>query len=113
MGTSFTCGATKRDIVNEILLSVVDRLVESHQTTEDRESVLWTVEKGERDGEPFQFIGCYVLRQAGGDWGYKAMDETVGPNFVSVPKVWLDKYPCIIPGNMRGYSDKWRAEIRG
>jgi len=124
MGTSFICGATQGDIVNEILepLKRGNHLVTSRLTRGDGEPVLWTVEKGEKDEfpgqgvlpKPYQFIGCYVLREADGDWGwgYKPMDETMGPCFYCVPKAWLKKYPCIIPDGLKGYSDEWRKKVR-
>lgn len=114
MGTFFTDGATQGDVVNEILepLKRDNHLVTSRLTRGDGEPVLWTVEKGERDGKPYQFIGCYILRESGGDWGYKPMDETMGPCFYCVPKAWLKKYPCIVPDNQKGYSDEWRKKVR-
>lgn len=117
MGTYFSCGATKQDVVNELLepLKANNHLVDAQVKSGDGEPVLWTVEKGERDGHSYQFIGCYVLRQAGGDWGYKPMDETMGPCFYSVPLEWLDKYPCVLPPANKGmmqYSKAWRANVR-
>jgi len=113
MGTYFTYGATKQDIIDEILkpLKEKNHLVVSKLTYGDDEPVLWTVEKGERDGQPYQFIGCYVLRQANGDWGYKPMDETMGPCFYSVPLEWMEKYPCIMLPADKGHSLSWRAEV--
>ncbi len=118
MGHYFTTGASRADIVKELLTPLRDknRLHESKVVVEDGEWILWTVEHGEKDGKPFQFIGCYLLRQANGDsgdWGYKPMDETMGPCFGSVPLDWLDKYPCIVPEEyMRGNSDEWRKQVR-
>lgn len=119
MGTFFTCGATKASIIEEIIrpLQEKDHLVRHKVCKEDNggESVLWTVEKGEREGEPYQFIGCYILRKADGNWGYKPMDETMGPCFDSVPIEWLDEYPCIVVGEnatlLQGSKD-WRADVK-
>lgn len=113
MGTFFTPGATKDDVVEELIepLKSGGHLVDSKRTMEDGEPILWTVEKGEKDGVPYQFIGCYILRESNdGDWGYKPMDETMGPCFYSVPLEWLDKYPCIVPGG-KGFSEKWRKSV--
>jgi len=118
MGTSFIVGATKQDIVKGILddLKATNSLLASKVTEEDGEPVLWTAERrqhkpsDETDERTFQFIGCYVLRQDNeGNWGYKGMDESVGPCFYSVPVKWLNKYPCNIQTE---YSREWREEVR-
>lgn len=115
MGHYFTVGASRADIVKELLTPLREKnhLHESTVICEDGEWILWTVEYGKRNGKPYQFIGCYILREANGDWGYKPMDETMGPCFYSVPLDWLDKYPCIVPEeDMRGYRDEWRKQVR-
>jgi len=118
MGTYYSTGATKQDIIDELLQPLKNAavLVESAVKREsDGESVLWTVEAGERDGEHYQFIGCYVLRHDPSGWGYKPMDETMGPFFYSVPKKWLDKYPCKMIGKYKGmlaHSEAWRKMQR-
>jgi hypothetical protein len=114
MGTYFTTNATQADIIRELVepLKASGHLVTSRKVVEQGEPVLWTVEKGERNSNPYQFIGCYVLRKSPGGWGYKPMDETMGPCFYGVPKSWLDKYPCIVPNGQKGYSDSWRQEVR-
>lgn len=115
MGTYFTDGATRADVVAEILepLRRGDHLVVSRITDIGDEPILWTVEKGVKDGKPYQFIGCYILRYAQSGWGYKPMDETTGPCFYSVPVEWIDKYPCIMPDEMYyGYSKEWRKKIK-
>lgn len=120
MGTYFTSGATKQDIVDEILqpLKKAGVLVVSTVKREQRgdsEYVLWTVEAGKRDGEDYQFIGCYVLHPDPSGWGYKPMDETMGPYFYSVPQTWLDKYPCKMIDQHKGmlvHSEAWRKMQR-
>jgi len=119
MGTYYTSGASREDIVEELLapLRRSGHLVDHHQTIEpgDGQTVLWTVEKGERDGQPYQFIGCYLLQPSQYGWGYKPMDETMFPCYFSVPLSWMDKYPCIMIDKYKKLlveSDKWRAEVR-
>jgi hypothetical protein len=41
-------------------------------------------------------------------WGYKDMDETMGPYYYSCPISYLDMVPCPDSENAR----KWRAEVR-
>jgi len=111
MGTFYTPGATRQDIINEILEPIKkdDSLLVSHVAREDGEYVLWTVEKRIHNDETFQYIGCYLLRNDCGDWGYKPLDEAMGPAYYSVPKTWLDKYPCILLH--KGFSEKWRKKV--
>jgi len=111
MGTYFTCGATQADIVKEILDLLGDHLVNSKVVCENDEPILWTVEKGIKDHKLYQFIGCYLLREQNGDWGYKPMDETMGPCFYSVPLDWLKRYHCFVPDDARGYSREWRNKV--
>jgi hypothetical protein len=57
-----------------------------------------------------RYIGCDLLRcYAGKEWGYKGMDESVGPNYYSCPISYLDMTP---PLENNGYSKKWRKEVR-
>jgi hypothetical protein len=116
MGTYFTEGATKKDVVAEILepLKKGAHLLASHMAREDGEHVLWTVECGAKDGHDYRRICCYLLRTDGcnGSWGYKPLDETVGPCYYSVPRAWLKKYPILMPpGTGTGYSPKWREKV--
>ena len=117
MGTFFTPGATKADIVEELLapLRAKDNLVARALVYEGDCWVLWTVEKGQRENEtPYQLICCYLLRSEPSGWGYKPLDETVGPCYYSVPRDWLTKYPCILPETLavaKQGSDEWRAEV--
>jgi len=118
MGTYFPPDASQADIVDRLLnpLKKNGHLVTSKICRErNGKLVLWTVENGERNGHPYQFIGCYLLVEGSAGWGYKPMDETVGPFRYSVPQEWLDKYPCIMtPDNqdMLERSASWRAGVR-
>jgi len=123
MGWYYTKNANKEDIIKQILdpIRENDNLVDHRVVYEDDCHVLWTVEKGEKDGHPYQFIGCYLIQSIINrlhgliDWGYKPMDETMGPYYYSVPQEWLDKYPFIaIPEHesLKKYSEEWRIRVR-
>jgi hypothetical protein len=75
-----------------------------------RGNVLWTVhERRADDGTTRRFIGCFLLakeRDAG--WGYKDMDESMGPCFHSCPLGYLDDVPCPDSGHAR----EWRGRVR-
>jgi hypothetical protein len=42
-----------------------------------------------RGEQPLRFIAVYRLSRADGMWGYKAMDESCGPNYYDCPLVYL------------------------
>ena len=70
-----------------------------------RGNVLWTVfEVTDPDGQPHRHIGCYLLQSYEGDWGYKPMDESVGPFYYSCPLSYLDMVPVA--------NEDWRESVR-
>jgi len=116
MGIYFTQGATKEQIVEELLtgIAVGAKLVDHAQTFENGQHILWTVEEGDdEDARPFfRVIRCYVLVPDKFGWGYKPLCETVGPCYYSVPQEWLEKYPCVLPEPWVGYSKRWRMKCK-
>jgi hypothetical protein len=54
-----------------------------------------------------RWIGCYLLGADKGWWGYKDMDESMGPTEVSCPLSYLDMVPD--PG---GYATAWRERVK-
>ena len=114
MGWYGTPGASKQDIIDEILSDLEERKQEHKVVVEDSETVLWIVVAGTTDqDEKYQYIVCYLIQYCGDCWGYKPMDETMGPCYYRVPVAWLDKYPCILPDEMHyGYSKEWRKKIK-
>jgi hypothetical protein len=77
--------------------------------------VLWTVwgRSFTRDGVEVQpterWIGCDLLRsQKGFGWGYKDIDESMGPYFYSCPL----KYLNLVPIEKFGGNADWRAIVR-
>ena len=52
----------------------------------------------------------YIRRYAGDDWGYKDVDETMGPCEVNCPLKYLDMAP---EGALDSeYATKWRENVR-
>lgn len=49
-----------------------------------------------------------IRYEPGAGWGYKPMDETVGPYYYTVPATWLDE----VPDPKLGYSTDWRTRVR-
>lgn len=74
-----------------------------------RGNVLWTVHERRTDDGVRRFIGCFLLgRQADVGWGYKDMDESMGPCYHTCPLAYLDEVPC--PDNE--YARQWREQVR-
>lgn len=46
-------------------------------------------------GESGLFIQCYLLRQAGRMWGYKALSESDGPCYYTCPLSYLKLVPAL------------------
>lgn len=53
------------------------------------------------------FIACVLIERIRGAWGYKFMDETMGPYYYSVPPAYLTMVPC-----PKG-AERWRAAVTG
>ena len=75
-------------------------------------NVLWavqTVTGGSRDeGAPTTFIACYLLQGRGGQgWGYKDMDEDMGPSYYSCPLKYLTLQPVI----RSEWGREWREKV--
>lgn len=75
-----------------------------------RGNVLWTIhERYKADGSSVRFIGCFLLRRDRDcGWGYKDMDESMGPYYYTCPLSFLDDTPC----SGVGYSREWREKVR-
>lgn len=55
--------------------------------------------------EKHRWIGCYLLKCVGGDWGYKDMEESMGPCYYSCPLGYLD----IVQDDP---NEEWRKKVR-
>lgn len=74
----------------------------AHKTTqEDGQSILWAVHEVLKDSDAEKclgkrFIACYLMDGRGNDrykYGYKGMEESMGPYFYSCPITYLDMAP--------------------
>lgn len=70
---------------------------------------LWTIVERFVDGKQTdKFIILFMLRRFDqGDWGYKDVDESMGPVYYNCPVSWLDEVPD--PGS---HATAWREEVR-
>lgn len=79
-----------------------------------RGKVLWSVAevtaktegayRGLAPGQSVRFIRCHLLEGSGGQWGCKALDESMHPYYYSCPLSYLDMAP--------ERSEAWRAGVR-
>jgi len=93
---------------------LIDHITEEYHTFKTlrhsvRGDVLWALHRSTlTNGETWRFIGCYLLNKDHADgWGYKPMDETMGPFYYNCPKTYLrDASP---PVNQTAAN--WRAKV--
>lgn len=116
MGWLYTQGQSRKELVDEIIkpyeTEKYSQKVLAHcYRGNPGAGVLYFVTEREFKTEPKveRWVGVYLLRNDRGyGWGYKDMDETVGPNDVSCPLSYLDQ--CTEP--MNEYSRQWREKVR-
>jgi hypothetical protein len=60
------------------------------------------------NGEWQRFIAVYLIERQGGDWGYKDMEESMGPYVYDCPLAFLD----MVPEPVNGYAKEWREKVR-
>jgi len=116
MGWYFTLGASRKDIAAEVTKTSErtrdDGVVVKHETLARYFSGndLWHVLEITHNGEPhIRAILLSKLHRGNGDgWGYKPVDESMGPCAVSCPLKFLEMVPKI-PND---YAAEWRPRVR-
>ena len=82
------------------------RLLDTH---EGQRGAFWLlIECGPEQtarGLPLVLIACDLIESRGGSWGYKPMDESMGPYYFDCPLTWLDRAPVL--------NADWRTSVRG
>ncbi len=107
MGWFFMPGFSRQDLIRERTTSwfndQLDAVCLEHAV---RGHVLWTVwEHRFKDGRiGGRFIGCDLMQRSQGGWGYKAMEESMGPCYYTCPLSFLE---MVHPVN-----EAWRAKVR-
>lgn len=115
MGWLFTRGATRADIIQHCTRT--EETAHARWTTLahcTKGNVLWSVvERTRKDaGTSETFIACHLLaRQTGFGWGYKDMDESMGPFYWSCPLAYLDQAP-VANAAWRDAVHAWHARRR-
>ncbi|MEJ1397814.1 MAG: hypothetical protein RPU52_09860 [Candidatus Sedimenticola sp. (ex Thyasira tokunagai)] len=107
MGWLFTQGASRRDIINNLVQPEENENRRWETITHClRGNVLWSIIKlTKKSGEIIEtFIGCHLLsNDKGYGWGYKDMCESMGPCYYTCPIKYLEMVPVA--------NQAWRDEV--
>ena len=109
MGWLFPYGATRREVIDDLTRdqSNDERVFRTLKKCL-RGNTLYTLHESGPVGATKKWIGVYLLAKNGGDWGYKDMDETVGPCYYDCPPAYLDA--ADEPAN--DWAREWREKCR-
>ena len=108
MGWYYSQGASRKDIIREQLTLGENHTVLRHCT---RGNTLWAViETKPADHAPgYRWIYCGLMQvDHSCGWGYKPLDESMGPVQVTCPLGYLKL--CTSPVN--AYARDWRIKVR-
>ena len=114
MGWTFTSGASRKDIIEEVSQTWLSETIKSECIAKcTRGNVLWQVwqvSRKDESGDTFtpsvRWIGCVLMQNGGRDgWGAKEMSETMGPCYYTIPQGYLDMVPCPEGG------EGWRIKV--
>jgi len=105
MGWDFKQGASKADIVKDLVSTVITAnfiaTTVAHKVVGQE---LWRlVEFSDDAGKKTVIVLDLLSSSKNFGWGYKEMDEAMGPYYYKVPKSFLDRAPVTNPA--------WRARV--
>lgn len=112
MGWYHTHGASRADILGE--LTTAERKGEDGAIFRTlrhccRGNVLFTLhESVTPNGHSTKWIGISLMQRSAEGWGYKPMDESMGPYYYNCPLTYLDE--ASEPVNE--YAANWREKVR-
>ena len=113
MGWTFTHGETKKSLIQDRCKGWHTQAAKGISLAKCvRGNILWIVwEVTRKDTDQVgRFIECDILGSDGAfGWGYKDMEESMGPCYYSCPIKFLDMVQEDGTGNT---SEKWREEVR-
>lgn len=98
MGWTFTrqTGLDKSFFVNNMIQEHSPRIQE-HQVCGNE---VWAIAKSHNGT---QYITLFLVKKHKGFWGYKEIDESMGPYYYKCPKKFIDKVPATCK-----VSEQWR-----
>lgn len=112
MGWFFPYGATRSDIISE--LTPKERLSEDGKTVFRtlrhccKGNVLYALHESGPVQDTRKWIGVAIMQKSEGSWGYKNMDESMGPCYYNCPVSYLDA----ADEPVNEYAANWRREVR-
>jgi len=103
MGYYFTTGATRASIIAEIVREWGEKCI-AHKAIGNN---LWCLIEGKHPdtGAPWKYVTLALLEADKGGWGYKPLDESMGPYEVNAP---LEYLRAVAPFEPLGFAAKWR-----
>jgi hypothetical protein len=101
MGWTTIPGYTKRQVINEL---TNNDYVHKHKLVGNE---LWIVEQftNKKTGQQEKIIVLYLLDNYGGEWGYKPIDELMGPCYYGCPLEFFELAQDHV-------NEKWRVKAR-
>ncbi len=103
MGSYFTLGATKADVIAE--LAATPTVLECEVNRKG--DTLWILHQSAQNPNVRLIECCLLIDQKGYGWGYKPMDETMGPYYYDCPVSYIDKASAPLNES----SKRWREEV--
>lgn len=106
MGWTYVLDGSRSDVVAELIRPWSnDGMRATCLRHALRGNVLWTVwELTRADGRTERCIRCDVLQKWLDGWGYKSMEESMGPCYDTCPLEYLDLVPSA--------NEAWRERVR-
>lgn len=111
MGWFFPYGALRADVIDEVTRERVgDGRVFRTLRKCFRGNTMYALHESGPEGDTKKWISVYLLQRdsASGDWGYKPIEESMGPVQMDCPVSYLDE--ADEPPNE--YAREWRAAVR-
>lgn len=105
--------AQNRELTNEQGMTVTTTCLAHCYRGGVFSGVLWSVWERQftKQGcqcEPTErWIGCDLMRCDQGEWGYKPLDESMGPYYYSCPVSYLK----LVPPDQFGGNEEWREGV--
>jgi len=115
MGWTSIWGASRKDIVEDVTKgSDYNGVIAKCLKKCYKGSSLWTLWEmiKKETGEKHNFICEFMLGKCGDDWGYKDVDESMGPSNESCPILYIrDSELVKADDTKRNYAFNWRKRV--
>jgi hypothetical protein len=109
MGWTFPYDASRRDVIAELTTDrVTDGRVFKTLRKCFRGNTMYALHESGPEGETRKWLAVYLLQRSQGSWGYKDMDESMGPYYYDCPVSYLDAADEPVSDTARD----WRNECR-